>query len=208
MVFIPVAPAHTACAKPFARSGAIEARGTITEGGGSGTFVKVVALATGFNVLHEHMGADDEAYGYNGAAWTYGNGIVANVDLPMQLEYRRAHAFVDRFGWGASRGNRVYSAAGMDQVRVTFDGARFPRSVTVDADDGPEITRFRDWRCEAGMYYPFEQETVDASGERSVLRVAQLRRVPASPQTFDAPPAAEHGTIGGTQCRRAVCVYR
>ena len=153
-------------------------KGTVDEGGVTGTFVTIIDLRNGFRRTDRTSGVEQTIEGYNGIDWGYGHGIASVTNVPPLVADEAARAFVARLGWAdpsvtparVQRESydlkRIYTAGNMSAVTVVWkNGASHPSQAIVDGDKGLETNDFADWRCVAGISYPFKQTHVDPNGE-------------------------------------------
>jgi hypothetical protein len=200
--------AQTPDCSPTTTPAALSIRGTITEEGATGPFERTIDLRTGFSRTSRENGIQRSSSGFNGIAWSYANGLPVVTDVPPLIPIAAARAFVARLGWndasvrpsGITRDGgtveRTYDLPQMSRV-VVFSAADLerPSRVTVDDDWGVETTVFSDWRCAAGVNYPFEQKQIEATGETEAMHVTSVAETRVPPGTFDVPQLQAHGHI-------------
>lgn len=170
--------------------------GKVTEGDAPNDFTQTIDLRTGHNKQIEQMGSSVREFGFNGQPWSAASGILTVSNLPAAVARGATLAWIDRQAWrermvpGGQRTRRIVPSGG-NAVTLEFDPkTRLPRQATIDADWGPMVMTFGDWRRLGGFLYPFHREQVEADGERTTIQVGSAKFAATSPRASLAPPAA------------------
>ena len=183
-------------------------KGTVDEGGVTGTFVTIIDLRNGFRRADRTSGVEQTIEGYNG----YGHGIANAIDVPPLIADGEARAFVARLGWADPSVTparvlresydlkRIYTVGNMSAVTVVWkNGASHPSQAILDGDKGLETNDLADWRCVAGISYPFKQTRVDPDGESQSFAATAVVSGRTTRASFVAPAPQAEGHITGTQ---------
>jgi len=197
--------------------------GVVTEEGVPARFTKVVDLRTGYSRTTRQTGGATEMSGYDGMPWDFSNGSFEVSDLPSRVADERARAFVDRAGWreaGAVTGASVAErSAGADaavlyrppdgsDVRIAYDAStRLPTQVTIDADYGPTVTSFADWRPVGPFHYPFRRTETRGTGAAVTYQAERVRLLPYRPALFARPASRQQARLVGGRAA-AIAVER
>lgn len=185
--------------------GALVIDGSVTEGDVPMTLHRVVDLATGRDRTALEAGHYRMVSGFDSVAWNASSGIVNSVDVPALISDARTRAFIERAGW---RAPHAIAAVGRfeehpehnevtvvihpvlaKEVALTFDKAtHLLKRAEFDADFGPVVMTFSDWRSVGALKYPFRQTEVENTGETTVVQVKKVRRLRrANPNDFARP---------------------
>ena len=172
--------------------GALVIDGSVTEGDVPMTLHRVVDLATGRNRTTREAGRYTMVSGFDSVAWNASSGIVNSVDVPALISDARTSAFIDRAGWRSpdaiarvvrseehpehNEVTVVIHPALAKEVALTFDKTtHLLNRAEFEADFGPVVMTFSDWRSVGALKYPFRQMEVDNTGETTVVQLTTVR---------------------------------
>jgi hypothetical protein len=175
--------------------------GTRTEGDVPSPLTEFLDLRTGFSRMAFRTGESEAQQGFDGVGWVAGNGITNSVDLPALIADALSRAWLDRAGWrqtgvpGTRR--RLVPRGGSPLVLFFGAGGRIDHAVIND-DDGPLTVTFSDWREIGSVGYPFRQEAVDATGQRTIIQAERIDpRASLGPHDLDRPASVSHAELAG-----------
>jgi len=169
--------------------------GTWTEGDAPNAYQETIDLRTGFTRRVQQMGPSTQESGFNGRPWGAGNGIVTVSTLPVAIAREATLAWVDSRAWRETMAlgghtQRRLTPPGGNPVTLEFDPAtRRLKRATIDADDGPSVIAFGDWRRVGPFSYPFHREQVAADGERTAIQVQSAKLAAVVGRLSLSPPS-------------------
>jgi predicted aspartyl protease len=190
------------------RVGALVIDGRVTEGDVPMKSHRVVDLATGRSRTTRQAGQLTMSSGFDSVTWNASSGIVNSVDVPALVADDRARAFIDRAGWRSSDAiaavvrsedhpehnevTVVMRPPLASEVALTFDKTtHLLKRAEIEADYGPVVMTFSDWRSVGAIKYPFRQSEVNSTGETTVTEVETVRLLPRANRNDFARPSPQ-----------------
>jgi predicted aspartyl protease len=181
--------------------------GTSEQGGGANAYETIIDLGTGHARTTEVQGMSSSQRGFDGQLWNFVNGAGNTIDMPSEVEDRRAEMWIEQSAW------RILAEPGETHSRVTRPGAstielsfdlqtRRVSTARIQSDYGPVTITFGDWRRVGKYMFPFRQERDGDLDGREVDIAQSVRRFDrvdprllARPAEVPAPPLAGPVTV-------------